>query len=221
MTVGDVIAISHADRVYHLKVLETKPGDAISVIETDVEVDFAPPPGYVEPAASKPASTAATPAPAGTASPTIPGASPAPAAPEPEDANKFVPFAGQGQTLRGRPSPSAPKAVPTSRPYAVCPPQNPGSLVRAEMTFVRSPSGLVGGSRGQALGRDGDERPGCSHGNVAAVSWPGVVLAVGERGSAGRHQGQAQLQLWRAGVGAHARRWRRGQHQRWRCARAR
>jgi len=116
VTVGDVIAISHADRVYHLKVLETKPGDAISVIETDVEVDFAPPPGYVEPSASKPASTA-TPAPAGTASPTIPGASPTPTAPEPEDTNKFVPFVGQGQTLRGRASPSAPKAVPTSRPY--------------------------------------------------------------------------------------------------------
>ena len=61
VTVGDVIAISHIGHTFHLKVLETKPGAAISVIETDVEVDFAAPPGYVEPSA-KPA-TAAVPVP--------------------------------------------------------------------------------------------------------------------------------------------------------------
>lgn len=49
LTTGDVIAISYNDRVYELCVLETKPGPAVSIIECDMNVDFAPPVGYVEP----------------------------------------------------------------------------------------------------------------------------------------------------------------------------
>lgn len=49
LTTGDVIAISYNDRVYELCVLETKPGQAVSIIECDMNVDFAPPVGYVEP----------------------------------------------------------------------------------------------------------------------------------------------------------------------------
>lgn len=49
LTTGDVIAISYNDRIYELCVLETKPGVAVSIIECDMNVDFAPPIGYVEP----------------------------------------------------------------------------------------------------------------------------------------------------------------------------
>lgn len=49
LTTGDVIAISYNDRIYELCVLETKPGPAVSIIECDMNVDFAPPVGYVEP----------------------------------------------------------------------------------------------------------------------------------------------------------------------------
>lgn len=49
LTTGDVIAISYNDRIYELCVLETKPGHAVSIIECDMNVDFAPPVGYVEP----------------------------------------------------------------------------------------------------------------------------------------------------------------------------
>lgn len=49
LTTGDVIAISYNDRIYELCVLETKPGTAVSIIECDMNVDFAPPVGYVEP----------------------------------------------------------------------------------------------------------------------------------------------------------------------------
>ncbi|CAL8082032.1 unnamed protein product [Calicophoron daubneyi] len=48
LTVGDVIAINYNDRIYELKVLETKPEDAVTIIECDMSVDFAPPVGYEE-----------------------------------------------------------------------------------------------------------------------------------------------------------------------------
>lgn len=49
LTTGDVISISYNDRDYELCVLETKPGPAVSITECDMNVDFAPPVGYVEP----------------------------------------------------------------------------------------------------------------------------------------------------------------------------
>lgn len=53
LTVGDIFTFAYNDNVYSMKVLETKPGiaanGAISVLETDLEVDFATPVGYEEP----------------------------------------------------------------------------------------------------------------------------------------------------------------------------
>lgn len=52
LTMGDVFTFSYNDTVYEIAVLEVKPeGEkkAISVQETDLEVDFAPPVGYQEP----------------------------------------------------------------------------------------------------------------------------------------------------------------------------
>ncbi|OJD15673.1 hypothetical protein AJ78_04091 [Emergomyces pasteurianus Ep9510] len=49
---GDVFTFSYNDQVYEMAVLETKPQhskNAISVLETDLEVDFATPVGYEEP----------------------------------------------------------------------------------------------------------------------------------------------------------------------------
>ncbi|KAF7458064.1 putative ubiquitin fusion degradation protein UFD1 [Cryptosporidium felis] len=48
LTVGDVITIQYNNNSYKINVLETKPNNAISIIETDIQVDFAPPPDYVE-----------------------------------------------------------------------------------------------------------------------------------------------------------------------------
>uniref|UniRef100_A0A6G1SHI3 Ubiquitin fusion degradation protein 1 homolog n=1 Tax=Aceria tosichella TaxID=561515 RepID=A0A6G1SHI3_9ACAR len=53
LTTGDIIAISYNDRIYELLVLETKPERAVSIIECDMNVDFAPPVGYVEPKEEK------------------------------------------------------------------------------------------------------------------------------------------------------------------------
>jgi Ubiquitin fusion degradation protein UFD1 len=46
---GDTIVIEYNGKLYHIDVLEVKPDNAISVVETDVNVDFAPPKDYVEP----------------------------------------------------------------------------------------------------------------------------------------------------------------------------
>lgn len=52
LTKGDVFNFEYNDDIYHMAVLEVKPETpkmGVSMIETDVEVDFAPPVGYVEP----------------------------------------------------------------------------------------------------------------------------------------------------------------------------
>jgi len=51
LSTGDVIAIQYNEKVYEMSVLETKPAQAVSVIECDLNVDFAPPVGYQEPTA--------------------------------------------------------------------------------------------------------------------------------------------------------------------------
>ncbi|KAJ2379530.1 ubiquitin fusion degradation protein, partial [Coemansia sp. RSA 2603] len=50
LTVGDIIAFNYNEREYKVAVIETQPSPtAISIWETDLTVDFAPPVGYVEP----------------------------------------------------------------------------------------------------------------------------------------------------------------------------
>jgi ubiquitin fusion degradation protein 1 len=49
LTKGDSIPITYNNKTYHIDVLEVAPGSAISIIEADVNVDFAAPKDYVEP----------------------------------------------------------------------------------------------------------------------------------------------------------------------------
>lgn len=49
LTAGDTIAISTGGDTFYIDVLETKPSAAICIIDTDCEVDFAPPLDYEEP----------------------------------------------------------------------------------------------------------------------------------------------------------------------------
>ena len=71
LTVGDVFTFSYNDEVYEIAVLEVKPAgekQAVSVQETDLEVDFAAPVGYEEFAAKqKQASGTSTPGSVGSA----------------------------------------------------------------------------------------------------------------------------------------------------------
>ena len=57
LTVGDCVAVSYNNKTYELLVLEARPDDGrggISVLETDLQVEFAPPPGYTEPVSRPP-----------------------------------------------------------------------------------------------------------------------------------------------------------------------
>lgn len=49
LSVDDIIQISYNDTVYGIKVLSAKPENCVCVVETDLETEFAPPVGYVEP----------------------------------------------------------------------------------------------------------------------------------------------------------------------------
>ncbi|KAJ3389426.1 ubiquitin fusion degradation protein [Entophlyctis sp. JEL0112] len=50
LTQDDIITIKYNSKLYDILIVESKPGGkGISVIETDLEVDFAPPLGYKEP----------------------------------------------------------------------------------------------------------------------------------------------------------------------------
>ena len=50
LTIGDIITIEYNDTTYDILVLETQPSEVgVSIIETDLEVDFAAPKGYIEP----------------------------------------------------------------------------------------------------------------------------------------------------------------------------
>ena len=60
LTTGDIFSFAYNDEVFEVAVLETKPetkSQAISVHETDLEVDFAAPLGYVEPSRSRDSGT--------------------------------------------------------------------------------------------------------------------------------------------------------------------
>ena len=49
LTRGDNIVINYNKKKFEIEIVETKPSDAVSIIEADIEVDFAPPKDYVEP----------------------------------------------------------------------------------------------------------------------------------------------------------------------------
>ncbi|XP_072150004.1 uncharacterized protein [Setaria viridis] len=49
LTAGETIAVAEGDRRFYLDLLETRPADAVCTLNTDCEVDFAPPLDYVEP----------------------------------------------------------------------------------------------------------------------------------------------------------------------------
>ena len=129
LTIGDIIQISYNSQIYEIAVLEVKAhgggeGNAVCVIETDIEVDFAPPVGYVEPERTTASSTNSS-RPAsrmtGTGTPGLPndivsihGGMAAKldyhALSSAADTSSESAFSRGGQTLRGKQSVSSPLA---------------------------------------------------------------------------------------------------------------
>jgi ubiquitin fusion degradation protein 1 len=48
LTQGDTIVVEFAKKRYAIDIIETRPGPAIMTLQTDLQVDFAPPKDYVE-----------------------------------------------------------------------------------------------------------------------------------------------------------------------------
>ncbi|EFJ52646.1 hypothetical protein VOLCADRAFT_102621 [Volvox carteri f. nagariensis] len=118
LTVGDCFVVNYNNKNYEIEVKDAKPGPAISVIETDCQVDFEAPKDYKEPErvppkAPEPAPSAAPVAADGKAGGTATGPAPAP---EPEEP-KFLAFAGTGRRLDGKAAgPTNPVPVPLRMP---------------------------------------------------------------------------------------------------------
>eukprot|EP00931_Biecheleriopsis_adriatica_P109775 TRINITY_DN8402_c0_g1_i2.p1 TRINITY_DN8402_c0_g1~~TRINITY_DN8402_c0_g1_i2.p1 ORF type:complete len:367 (+),score=73.71 TRINITY_DN8402_c0_g1_i2:116-1102(+) len=112
LTVGDTIVIDYNSKKYEIEIVECKPARAISIIEADVNVDFAPPKDYQEPVA--PARTAES---ASASFQTK--VEEAVEEPVVQDKSKLVPFSGSGQRVDGKAiktPQSSPAMGPSSAP---------------------------------------------------------------------------------------------------------
>jgi ubiquitin fusion degradation protein 1 len=127
LTKGDIIQISYNSQIYEIAVLECKAhttdeANAVCVVEVDIEVDFAPPVGYIEPPVSSSA-TSSRPASrmTGTGTPGLPNEIVSihggmatkldyHALSSAADTSSESAFSRGGQTLRGKPTTSSPLA---------------------------------------------------------------------------------------------------------------
>ena len=125
---GDTIPINYNNKKYFIDIVEAKPQDAISVIETDCQVDFAAPLDYVEPEpVPRQAAAAQAAGEAGTSAATAAGATGQQQQQqeqqheaEPEQPS-FLAFSGTGKRLDGKAvSEAAPVTIPIpgNRPRA-------------------------------------------------------------------------------------------------------
>lgn len=111
LTVGDCVVIDYNQKKYEIEIVECKPANAISIIEADVNVDFAPPKDYKEPDRFN----RAAPDPVSSYKAKVEEAVPPPAEEE-KPASKV--FCGQGQRVDGKPlkTPTASPALGPSSP---------------------------------------------------------------------------------------------------------
>ncbi|XP_022763143.1 ubiquitin fusion degradation protein 1 homolog isoform X1 [Durio zibethinus] len=101
LTTGDSIMVAYNNKKYYIDIVETKPSNAISIIETDCEVEFAPPLDYKEP--ERPALPTSS-------SKALSQVEEAPAEAEP----KFSAFTGTARRLDGKPLKQQPPPVSSS-----------------------------------------------------------------------------------------------------------
>ncbi|XP_057729170.1 uncharacterized protein LOC130944712 isoform X2 [Arachis stenosperma] len=105
LTTGDTIMVAYNSKKYYIDIVETKPSPAVSIIETDCEVDFAAPLDYKEP--EKPALCALSKRKHSEVEDDEPPTTKVP---------QFSPFTGSGRRLDGKPSSSTQSADQTSSP---------------------------------------------------------------------------------------------------------
>jgi len=107
LTQGDVIKLEYNNKNYYLSIIEVRPSqpyNAISIIETDVEVDFAPP--LDQPQETQPQKKVETSEPQQIKSPNTPAVGPV-------SPSQFQAFTGSGYKLNGKLG-TSPASAPTS-----------------------------------------------------------------------------------------------------------
>uniref|UniRef100_A0A2N9HHA4 Ubiquitin fusion degradation protein n=1 Tax=Fagus sylvatica TaxID=28930 RepID=A0A2N9HHA4_FAGSY len=85
LTIGDTIMINHNSKKFYIDIIETKPSTAINIIDTDCEVEFAPPLDYKEPEKSATKNAAAN-----------------DQGEQTKEERKFIPFTGLARRLDGK-----------------------------------------------------------------------------------------------------------------------
>lgn len=114
LTRGDMIQIAYNDQIFELLIMEIKPENAkhaISIVETDLQVDFAPPVGYVEPTRAPPVEKSI----AGS----LGAHNMSQGSPSASLSSSFKPFCGAGNSLKASTSTSAVSAPAPTGPSAL------------------------------------------------------------------------------------------------------
>jgi ubiquitin fusion degradation protein 1 len=106
--VGDTIPIHYNNKVYQIDIIDAKPAEAISVIETDCNVDFAPPLDYVEETTVPMSGVSAAGATSSSVSQQSLGGSAKQEAVEEPPQPRFSAFTGSAKRLDGKPASEAP-----------------------------------------------------------------------------------------------------------------
>ncbi|CAA0807669.1 ubiquitin fusion degradation 1 [Striga hermonthica] len=132
LTTGDSIMVAYNNKKYYIDIVEAKPSNAISIIETDCEVDFAPPLDYKEPE-----------------KPTLPSATGKAPVQEPSEETepKFNPFTGSGRRLDGKPLKTQPPPLNSSSP------KSKGINASSGGSAAGSSSGSQSGTNRQSQGK--------------------------------------------------------------------
>ncbi|KAF7083887.1 hypothetical protein CFC21_087626 [Triticum aestivum] len=147
LTTGDSIMVAYNNKKYYIDIVETKPSSAISIIETDCEVDFAPPLDYKEPERPKP---------------TAPPSSDPAAEAQVEEEPKFSPFTGPGRRLDGKPAKDldASSSSPAKRQANATNSVQPSAASTSQSTVPRKTTGkLVFGSGGSQSSKGTEKVP--------------------------------------------------------------
>lgn len=152
LTKGGTITIAHGDEKFRLDVMDTKPGDAISIIETDVNVDFATPKDYVEPKRQPaPSTPISVPMATGQEEKSVQG-TPETSSPSPSPSAGYFDNLGAGHSLSGK---STKSRRARRSPGVGTPPQKTGQAVGGSSGGGGQMLG-GGGGGGQMLGGASD-----------------------------------------------------------------
>ncbi|XP_057545315.1 uncharacterized protein LOC130824359 isoform X1 [Amaranthus tricolor] len=149
LTTGDSIMVAYNNKKYYIDIVETRPSHAIGIIETDCEVDFAPPLDYKEP--EKPVVS-------------VPEKAPAQVEEAPDETEpKFNPFSGVARRLDGKPAkPILSPATTVSKDKQPVPASKAGESASgssSQSTNRQSQGKLVFGSNANRTPKDAQKEP--------------------------------------------------------------